>query len=93
LVPVSDVFAGMKELKKREEIKLILVDVDYSTQENWDFIQHIRTSGLYQKPVIVLASEKNKRMDDKMALDQIASYVYKPFNPPDLVRTIEPFMI
>lgn len=91
-VPVSDVFAGMNELKRREEIKLIIVDVDYSAQENWDFIQHIRTSGLYQKPVIVLASEKNKRMGEKMADDQVTDYVYKPFNPPDLVRAIDKLM-
>jgi DNA-binding NtrC family response regulator len=93
IVPVSDVFAGMNELKKREEIKLIIIDVDYSAQENWDFIQHIRTSGLYQKPVIVLASDKSKRMDEKMVEENGYDLVFKPFNPPDLVRTIDRLMI
>jgi CheY-like chemotaxis protein len=93
IVPVSDVFAGMNELKRREEIKLIIIDVDYSAQENWDFVQHIRTSGLYQKPVIVLASDRSKRMDEEMGEEKGYDLVFKPFSPPDLVRTIEKLMM
>jgi two-component system, chemotaxis family, chemotaxis protein CheY len=91
-VPVQDVFAGMNELKTREEIKLIIIDIDFSAQENWEFIQHIRTSGLYQKPVIVLASDKSESMDEKMAEVDVYDFFYKPFNPPDLVRTIDKLM-
>ena len=93
IVAVADVFAGMNELKRREEIKLIIIDVDYSAQENWDFVQHIKTSGLYQKPVIVLASDRSKSMDEKMVEEKGYDVVFKPFNPPDLVRTIEKRMI
>jgi DNA-binding NtrC family response regulator len=93
IIPVSDVFAGMNELKRRDEIKLIIIDVDYSAQENWDFVQHIRTSGLYQKPVIVLASDRSKRMDEEMADERGYDLVFKPFSPPDLVRTIEKLLI
>jgi DNA-binding NtrC family response regulator len=92
-IPVADVFAAMNELKRRQEIELILIDVDYSAQENWDFIQHIKTSGLYQKPVIVLASDKSKGMDEKMAEEKVYDFVCKPFSPPDLVRTIDKLML
>lgn len=91
-VPVADVFAGMNELKQRQEIKLIIIDLDSSVQENWDFIQHIRTSSLYQKPMIVLASDKSKRMEEQMEDQPTFDFVVKPFSPPDLVRTIDKIM-
>lgn len=88
-IAVKDVFKGMDELRRNEDIKLIIIDVDYSVQECWDFIHHINSSGLYQRPLIVLASEKVKKMDDQMTDVYVNDYVYKPFNPPYLVRTIE----
>ena len=92
-IPVDDVFAAMNQLKRRTEIEAIIIDVDYSAQENWDFIQHVKTSGLYQKPVIVLTSDKSNRMGEKMAREKVYDFFFKPFSPPDLVRTIDRLMI
>src|SRR5215510_8858795 len=92
-IPVDDVFAAMNQLKRKAEIELIIIDVDYSTQENWDFIQHINTSGLYQKPVIVLTSDKSKRMDARMTTEKVHDFFFKPFSPPDLLRTIDRLMV
>lgn len=91
-IPASDVFSGMEELKKDGDIELVLIDVDYSTQENWDFIQHISSSVIYQKPVIVLASERNRRFDKKVAEEKVYESVMKPFSPLDLVRSIDKLM-
>jgi DNA-binding NtrC family response regulator len=91
-IPASDVFSGMEELKKDGDIELVLIDVDYSTQENWDFIQHISSSVIYQKPVIVLASERNRRFDKKVAEEKVYESVLKPFSPLDLVRSIDKLM-
>lgn len=91
-IPVTDVFSGMEELKKDGDIELVLIDVDYATQENWDFIQHISSSVIYQKPVIVLASERNRRIDKKVAEEKIYEFVMKPFSPLDLVRSIDRIM-
>jgi DNA-binding NtrC family response regulator len=92
MIPVSDVFQGMYEIKKRKEVELIIVDVDYHTQENWDFIQHIKTSGLYQDiPVIVLMTDESKRMSGKMA-ESVYNFFYKPFSPLDIIRTIDELM-
>jgi DNA-binding NtrC family response regulator len=91
-IPASDVFSGMEELKKDGNIELVLIDVDYSTQENWDFIQHISSSVIYQKPVIVLASERNRRFDKKVAEEKVYESVMKPFSPLDLVRSIDKLM-
>jgi DNA-binding NtrC family response regulator len=91
-IPVPDVFSGMMELRKNGAIELVLIDVDYSTQENWDFIQHISSSVIYQKPVIVLASERNRRFDKKVAEEKVYESVMKPFSPLDLVRSIDKLM-
>ncbi len=92
-LPVQDVFAVVNELRKREEIELIIIDVDYSTEENWDFIQHISTSGLHQKPVIVLMSDKSKRTNERMASEKVYDFFFKPFSPPDLLRAIDRLMV
>jgi CheY-like chemotaxis protein len=89
---VSDVFEAVQELKKRLEIELIIIDVDYHEQENWDFIQHIRTSGLHQdKRFIVLTSKENKT---GKKVDEVKEYVfiYKPFSPLDMIKTIDELM-
>jgi len=92
-LPVPDVFAGVNELRRRDEIELIIIDVDYSTEENWDFIEHINTSGLHQKPVIVLMSGKSKRTDQRMVTEKVYDYFFKPFSPPDLLRVIDRLMV
>jgi len=92
-IPVSDVYQGINELKIKEQIDLIIIDVDYHTQESWDFIQHIKTSGLYQDmPVIVLVSKENKKITEKTASSKVYDFFYKPFSPVDIVKTIDEIM-
>lgn len=92
-IPVADVFEGINELKRKEEIDLIIIDVDYHSQESWDFIQHIKTSGLYEdKPVIVLVSKENKKVTEKTASSKVYDFFYKPFSPLDIVKTIDELM-
>ena len=92
LIPVSDVFQGMNKLKQNQEVELIIIDVDYASEENWDFINHIRTSWLYAKPVIVLCSDKSDEMKEQLAEAQVYDYFFKPFSPLELVKTIQEFM-
>jgi response regulator RpfG family c-di-GMP phosphodiesterase len=89
VIPVGDVYQGMSELKRKEDIRLILIDLDYHTPEAWEFIQHIQTSGLYQDmPVVVLAS-KNDRRHEGLDLSKIYNLFYKPFSPVDIVSRID----
>lgn len=87
-IPVSDVYQGVNELKKRgDDITLIIIDLDYHTQENWDFIQHIQTSGLYQEtPIVVLTSEKQ---NEKLDLSKVYNLFYKPFSPMEILSKID----
>ncbi len=92
LIAVADVFQGMYELKRNEEIDLIIADVDYNIRESWNFIQHIKTSNLYNKPVIVLTSDKSQAIKEKMTDTGVYDFFIKPFNPVDLVKTINKIM-
>jgi CheY-like chemotaxis protein len=88
-VSVTDIYTGAKELKKNEQIDLILMDVDSQSNETLEFIHHINTSGLFQKTLIAVTSDKSEMMREKMKEVNVHDFIYKPFSPSDLMRTIE----
>ena len=88
VVPVGDIYQGMVELK-RVQISLIIIDVDYHTQENWDFIQHLQTSGLYQDlPIFILTSDKESSLQNSNS-EPALTIIHKPFSPLDVLRKAE----
>lgn len=89
LILVSDAFQAMYQMKHHPDIDLIIVDMDYQTQENRDFIEHVQTSCLYAKPVIVLSSNKtDTEAGESLTQYQVYTCFTKPFNPLELVRCI-----
>jgi DNA-binding response OmpR family regulator len=67
--------------------------MDYQTQENRDFIDHVQTSCLYAKPVIVLSSNKTDSEAGELLTEaQVYHCFTKPFNPLELVRCINELM-
>lgn len=88
VVTVADIYQGMVELKKTQ-IGLIIIDVDYHTQENWDFIQHLQTSGLYQDlPIFILTSDKESALQISDSVSAL-TLIHKPFSPLDILRKAE----
>lgn len=85
---VSDVYQGMTELKQAE-VEAIIVDLDFHTQENLDFIQHIKTSSLYQDTAVIVLTSHNNDYKDKIDMTQVATTFYKPFSPPDMLKSID----
>lgn len=90
---VEDIYSAVNELKHNSDIKAIIFDLDYYGREAWDFIQHIGTSRLYQKPLIVLTSDHSKIMNDKIAEAKVYDFFHKPFSPHDIARAIDEIMI
>lgn len=86
---VTDVYQGMQQLKKEEAIELVLVDVDYDTEESWEFIQHIKSSFIYNRPVVVLTSDNSLLAGRKAAQLRVEYLFQKPFSPVDLIKTID----
>jgi DNA-binding NtrC family response regulator len=92
-ISASDVFQGVNELKRKPEIELIIIDVDYHTPDSWNFIQHIKTSGLYQdKQIIVLINGESRKVNEKMPGAKEYNFFYKPFSPLDMIKTIDELM-
>ena len=90
-IPAADVFEGMHELRKRKEVDLIIVDLDYKPQESLDFIHHIKSSWIYQSPIIILASDK--KISHKVPEGEVDTFFYKPFSPIDLLQAVDDALI
>jgi DNA-binding response OmpR family regulator len=90
LICVQDAFQGMSVLKEKKNIQCILVDIDYQTEQNIDFIQHLKNSFLYQCFIIVLSS--TKEIDDSIMNANVHDVFIKPFNPSELKKSIDDVM-
>ena len=88
LMPVSDVYQGMNELRKNAEIELIIIDVDYNSQESADFIQHIKTSGLYQGTPILALTSNDKVQNNPLLAIHVNRFFHKPFSPQEMEKNI-----
>jgi DNA-binding response OmpR family regulator len=89
ITAVSDVFQGMQQLRKDDAVELVLVDVDFNTEESWAFIQHIKSSWIYSRPVVVLSSDRGGVASDKATEFGVDYFFQKPFSPVDLIKTID----
>ena len=89
IAAVADVFQGMQQLKNNEAIELVVVDVDFNAEESWAFIQHIKSSWLYNRPVVVLTSDKTQSAAKKVTEHNVDYLFQKPFSPVDLIKTID----
>lgn len=92
LVSVSDVYQGMNEVKRRDEIQLIIVDIDYHTEEALGFIQHIKTSGLYRNKQIVVLGSREQWADGYEEFLKVDRFFFKPFSPEEMIRNIDELM-
>lgn len=89
IITVDNVYAATNELKKRRTIKTIIVDLDQSKKEVWEFIHHIKTSRFYFKPLIVLTSDRSSMMNKQVEEARIRHLIYKPFSPVDILKQID----
>lgn len=92
LITVSDVYAAIQKLKDNGSISLIIADTDNSGNDIWDFIEHISSSCLYNKPVIILSSDRTNEIEVKAKKSRVIEMFWKPFSPPDMVRKIDSIM-
>src|SRR5688500_7110992 len=87
--PVADVFEGLMLLQGSKKYNVLIVDVDYQTEQSWGLIQHIKSSKLHRVPVIVLTTENNENVSKKSIELGIDEVFFKPFNPVDLIAAIK----
>jgi DNA-binding response OmpR family regulator len=84
-VPANDVFQGMHYLRTRKGIGALIVDLDSQPQQGWELIEHVKSSRLFNLPVIVLATENTELLRQKCYELEVDEIFFKPFNPEDLI--------
>ena len=82
----------MHLLKMDRKVSALIVDVDFQPQQGWELIQHLKSSKLFNIPIILLATENNESIRQKLYEYEIDEIFFKPFNPVDLIAAIKSLM-
>jgi two-component SAPR family response regulator len=89
IIPVQNAMYGMQVLRTRPVVDVVIVDLDYDTQENVEFINHIKTSRLYSGcKVIALSSMRESALSEFENNNVIDRVFSKPFSPEILLEFI-----
>ena len=89
---VTDVFQAMQQLRSNKNVNTLVVDLDLATQQSWELIEHIKSSKLYNIPVIVLTTENSEILRQKCYEFEVDEIFFKPFNPLDLIAAAKSMM-
>ena len=87
LIPTVNMIEGITEIKRNKGVELVIVDLDFNTDENLDFISHITNSWLYRCPVMILTT--NPAFVDHFSNQESCAVFLKPFSPSHLMETID----
>jgi CheY-like chemotaxis protein len=87
-ISATDPFQGMYHLRQNKKIELLIVDVDFESEQSWELIQHIKTSKLFDIPVFVLTTTSDEDVKNKCYDLGIDDIFFKPFNPVDLIAAV-----
>ena len=85
----TNVFAAAAAIKNNADVKLILVDIDNSTLEKLEFIHHIHTSTSNKIKFIVFTTNTNPEINKQFTQAGAKKIFLKPFNPVELVATVD----
>jgi CheY-like chemotaxis protein len=90
VITVPDGCSAMHWLSKRNFPHLIIADPQLPDLENWELIQQLSSSGIYKNiPIMVLSGLGIKETAEKCSAYQVEKYFLKPFNPVDMVNTVQ----
>ncbi len=84
-----DGFDGLAWLSQGNIPDLIILDMSMPKLSGLDFLNNIRTSGVFRDiPVLIVSAEEENAVINKCYDLGIEGYVPKPFNPIELNQTI-----
>jgi DNA-binding response OmpR family regulator len=84
----SDPITGLKQMKSSGKISLVIIDTDSFEEEAVEFIEYIKSSLLFQVPIIVLTTNETEFIQQKLSQLNVNDSFVKPFNPLDLVKKV-----
>jgi CheY-like chemotaxis protein len=90
VVTAADGHSALYWLSKKNLPDIIIADPEMPDMQNWELIEHLKTSGLYGHiPIIVLSALDKKETEKRCKELGISDYFQQPFNPEELEKAIE----
>ena len=90
VITVPDGYSAMYYLSHRAQPDLIIVDPQLPDMDNWELIQQMSTSGMYGDiPMLVLSGLPEGETEAKCNEYGVMKYFLKPFNPVEMMESIE----
>jgi CheY-like chemotaxis protein len=89
VITAPDGCSALYWLSKRNLPDVIIVDPQLPDMENWELVEHLKTSGLYGHiPVIVLSALNIKETQTKCHELEIKDFFQQPFSPVELENVV-----
>ena len=89
VITVPDGFSAVYYLSNRTQPDLIIADPQLPDMENWELIHQLSTSGMHSGiPVLVLSGLGRHETEAKCLEYGVVRYFMKPFNPIDLLESV-----
>jgi len=85
----ADPLSGLRMIREQPSLSLILIDTDLFEQDAIDFILHVKSSLILDKPIILLTSADLKLLSSKLSRIKLDEIFLKPFNPVLLLQYID----
>jgi len=93
VITASDGCSAISWLTKRNLPDLIIADPNLPDMKDWELIEYLAASGMYGNiPVMVLSAFDKKETQLKCKEFGIVQFFLKPFNPIELVKSVDNFM-
>lgn len=91
-IAVDNVYQGLHQMRTNRNIKALLLDVDYQSEQSWELIEHIKSSKFYQFPIVILTTTNNDILKQRCYQYEIDEIFFKPFNPMDITAAVMSIM-
>jgi CheY-like chemotaxis protein len=89
----ADPVSGLRMIREQPSLSLILIDTDLFEQDAIDFILHVKSSLILDKPIILLTSADLKLLSSKLSRIKLDEIFLKPFNPVLLLQYIDKLLM
>lgn len=90
VVTAPDGCSAMYWLSKRNLPDLIITDAQLPDMQDWELIEQLASSGIYRDiPIVVISSLDKAQVGAKCQEFGVAQNFTKPFNPVDLMTTVQ----
>lgn len=88
VIVASDPITGLKQMKTSGKVSLVIIDIDSYVEDAFEFIDYLKSSLLFQVPVILLTSDESYFIKAKISQFNVNHFFVKPFNPLNLVNRV-----